>query len=195
MRTESGKPSAGITSADLIHAPLGVNEAMFPFASIASTCTVTHPRTVPPQHGDKTYLVSGPADFREQVKCILEDDRSWSGITPVADMTLPDFIILYGDEEQSTQFCGKPYGDPDKDRLVSCNLGYIIVMNASRWAHGVEPRIGVLNHEVGHQLGHQHGYAGPCSVMTNGPGCTSHPWPPPQDNKLNQGADRPVPTG
>src|SRR6267143_794732 len=44
MRTESGKPSDSITSADLSHPPLGVNDAMFPLASIASTCTVPRPQ-------------------------------------------------------------------------------------------------------------------------------------------------------
>ena len=34
MRTDSGKPSAGITSADFSQPPLGVNDAMLPFASI-----------------------------------------------------------------------------------------------------------------------------------------------------------------
>ncbi len=33
-----------MTSADLIHAPLGVNDAMLPFASTASTCTVPGPQ-------------------------------------------------------------------------------------------------------------------------------------------------------
>ena len=32
MRVESGKPSASITSAEEIHAPLGVKEAMLPRA-------------------------------------------------------------------------------------------------------------------------------------------------------------------
>lgn len=152
---------------------------------VPSACTQTHPRTVLPRDTDKTYLAVGPGDFREQVECILEDDRSWTGIRPVSDVTLPDFVILYQDEEQANRFCGKPYGDPAKDRLVSCNMGWIIVMNANRWAVSTEARIGVINHEVGHQLGYPHGYAGPCSVMSNPPGCASHPWPPTWNNKLS----------
>ncbi len=151
---------------------------------VPSACTLTNPGTVAPKPTDKTYMVLGPVEFQTQVACVLEDDRSWAGIQPVGPVAVPDFIIFLGDGAQAVHFCGSTASSLNGEPTISCTFGNMILMNENKWNAGTKWRIAILNHEVGHMLGHDHGYAAPCSVMTNGDGCPENWWPPLEDSKL-----------
>ena len=133
-----------------------------------------------------------PADIASIVDATLADPRGWAAIGDHAfqrSQAGGDLRVLFATPATTDALCA-----PLRTRgEVSCRNGELVVLNAQRWAHGVEAygddldayRQYVVNHEVGHALGFGHvgcpGAGEPAPVMlqqTYGlDGCLPNPWP------------------
>lgn len=109
------------------------------------------------------------AGFASQVRTILSDERGWEVADGVHFVALdpakraagatPDVRVTLASPALTDQLCA-PLQTLGK---VSCNRHGRAVINAMRWASGVEfytdlglYRIYLINHEVGHGLSHPH---------------------------------------
>jgi hypothetical protein len=139
-------------------------------------------------------LPFAPAEFAGVVEATLADPRGWTAFGEHAFQRLEaagDLRVLLATPATTDALCA-----PLRTRgEVSCRNGPLVVINARRWAHGVEAygddvaayREYVVNHEVGHALGLGHvtcpGAGEPAPVMlqqTYGlDGCLPNPWPDP----------------
>jgi hypothetical protein len=128
------------------------------------------------------------------VDATLADPRSWIGGGEYAFQRTGgdgDVRILLASPATTDQLCA-----PLRTRgEVSCRNGDLVVINARRWAYGIEAygddlatyRQYVVNHEMGHAIGFGHvgcpgpGEAAPVMLQqTYGlQGCTPNPWPYP----------------
>jgi len=135
-----------------------------------------------------------PADIAGIVDATLADPRGWAALGDHAfqrSQAGGDLRVLFATPATTDALCA-----PLRTRgEVSCRNGELVVLNAQRWAHGVEAygddldayRQYVVNHEVGHALGFGHvgcpGAGEPAPVMlqqTYGlDGCLPNPWPDP----------------
>lgn len=148
-----------------------------------SACDLTHSATKTAGIAIVQYRVVGSPDFREQVRCILDDDRSWAHVSYNPDA--PTVTIEEADGPAAEAFCGKPYKTELENSRVSCSGSGIIIINSNRWQLGIVWRVLIVNHEIGHALGWNHDYGAPCSVMHDA-GCPTHPgaiWPMVQNSK------------
>ena len=139
-------------------------------------------------------LPYGAAGFALAVDTTLADPRSWIGGGEYAFQRTDgdgDVRVLLASPATTDQLCA-----PLRTRgEVSCRNGELVVINARRWAYGIEAygddptayRQYVVNHEMGHAIGFGHvGCSGPgeaAPVMlqqTYGlQGCHPNPWPYP----------------
>ena len=128
------------------------------------------------------------------VDTTLADPRSWIGGGEYAFQRTDgdgDVRVLLASPATTDQLCA-----PLRTRgEVSCRNGDLVVINARRWAYGIEAygddpaayRQYVVNHEMGHALDFGHvgcpgtGEAAPVMLQqTYGlQGCTPNPWPYP----------------
>jgi hypothetical protein len=135
-----------------------------------------------------------PAEIAAAVEATLADPRGWTAFGEHAFQRSEvggDLRVLLATPATTDALCA-----PMRTRgEVSCRNGVLVVINARRWAHGVESygddldayRQYVVNHEVGHALGFGHvacpGAGEPAPVMlqqTYGlDGCLQNPWPKP----------------
>lgn len=133
-------------------------------------------------------------EFAAAVHATLSDPRGWATDGHVfqrVDTDGADFRVILASPALTDQLCA-----PLQTRgQVSCRNGEMVVLNALRWATGVEDygadlasyREYLVNHEVGHRLGRNHvdcpGAGQPAPIMmqqTYGVGdCTPNPWPLP----------------
>lgn len=149
--------------------------------------------------GDITYTVEIerplPFDAREsarEIDAVLADRRGWSeaiGTTLRRVTDDPQVRVLLATPATTDALCA-PLETLGR---VSCRNGDLVVLNARRWAFGIEDYRGFLddyrrylvNHEVGHALGQPHvqcpGAGAKAPVMqqqTYGlDGCLRNPWP------------------
>ena len=126
------------------------------------------------------------------IETILEDPRGWLGVEGQEFHRVQSsgqLRILVATPTTTDELCAPL----DTRGRVSCRNGDLVVINARRWAFGIEDyrgrlddyRIYVVNHEVGHLLGRSHvecpGSGEPAPVMlqqTYGlDGCLRNPWP------------------
>jgi Protein of unknown function (DUF3152) len=139
-------------------------------------------------------LPFAPAEFADAVDATLAHPRGWTAFGEYAFQRTEaagDLRVLLATPATTNALCA-----PLRTRSeVSCRNGPLVVINARRWAHGVESygddvatyREYVVNHEVGHALGFGHvacpGAGEPAPVMlqqTYGlDGCLPNPWPNP----------------
>ena len=135
-----------------------------------------------------------PAEIAGAVDATLADPRGWTALGDHAFQRTEaggDLRVLLATPATTDALCA-----PLRTRgEVSCRTGALVVINARRWADGVESygdaldayREYVVNHEVGHALGFGHvtcpGAGEPAPVMlqqTYGlDGCLPNPWPDP----------------
>jgi Protein of unknown function (DUF3152) len=135
-----------------------------------------------------------PAEIAGIVDATLADPRGWTALGDHAFRRLQtggDLRVLLATPATTDALCA-----PLRTRgEVSCRNGQLVVLNAQRWAHGVEAygddldayRQYVVNHEVGHFLGFGHvgcpGGGVPAPVMLQQTfgldGCLPNPWPDP----------------
>jgi hypothetical protein len=128
------------------------------------------------------------------VDTTLADPRSWIGEGEYAFQRTDgdgDVRVLLASPATTDQLCA-----PLRTRgEVSCRNGDLVVINARRWAYGIDAygddlaayRQYVVNHEMGHAIGFGHvgcpgpGKAAPVMLQqTYGlQGCTPNPWPYP----------------
>ena len=133
-----------------------------------------------------------PATVAQTVDSTLSDSRSWISTGRNAFQrteSKPDLRIVLATPGTTDRLCA-----PLKTRgEVSCHNGEFVVLNAKRWAIGVEFYNGdvdnyrryLINHEVGHALGHGHvpcpgaGKLAPVMLQqTYGlDGCLPNAWP------------------
>ncbi|HWS37532.1 MAG TPA: DUF3152 domain-containing protein [Actinoplanes sp.] len=143
------------------------------------------------------------AEFAEQVREVLEDERSWSGsgdfrLQMVAGSDKADFTVYLATRETTGRMClqggtnvrigGVPF--------TSCRTTGKAIINLDRWRKSATPYLAaeislaeyrryVINHEVGHELGHRHENCpkagGPAPVMVQQTltlrGCVPYSWP------------------
>lgn len=143
------------------------------------------------------------AEFTEQVRAVLEDERSWSGsgdlrLQMVAGPDKADFTVYLATRETTGRMClqggtnvrigGVPF--------TSCRTTGKAIINLDRWRKSATPYLAadislaeyrryVINHEVGHELGHRHENCpkagGPAPVMVQQTltlrGCVPYAWP------------------
>lgn len=159
--------------------------------------------TTAPVTGDRvwTYRVEVeeglPFDgtgFADAVHATLSDPRGWATDGHVfqrLDTDAVDFRLILASPALTDQLCA-PLQTMGR---VSCRNGDLVVLNALRWATGVDGYAGdvasyreyQVNHEVGHRLGRSHvgcpGAGVPAPVMmqqTYGlDGCAQNSWPLP----------------
>ena len=132
------------------------------------------------------------ADFAADVDTILGDPRDWTAggdwrLQRVGPGKYHDFTIYLVTPVTRDRLCGAAF-----DRYTSCRNGNAVVINISRWMHGVpyyhsltEYREYAISHEVGHRLGNGHelcpGKGKPAPTMEQQTlglhGCTPNPWP------------------
>jgi len=149
-------------------------------AHVPSLCDATTHSTIKVNEGIK-YTVIGDDNFIKQVRCVLDDDRSWNGVRYV-DFGA-DFTIRPVTQDEVIGFCGEPFPTEAENRMVSCSGEGVVYINM---VPGVELKwdVMIINHEVGHQLGHDHEYGAPaCTVMHEATLCEAI-WPPYEDSKL-----------
>jgi hypothetical protein len=135
-----------------------------------------------------------PAEIAAIVDATLADPRGWTAPGNHAfqrSQAGGGLRVLLATPATTDALCA-----PLRTRgAVSCRNGGLVVLNAQRWAHGVEAygedldayRQYVVNHEVGHALGLGHvgcpATGEPAPVMlqqTYGlDGCLPNPWPDP----------------
>ncbi|MGA8112155.1 MAG: DUF3152 domain-containing protein [Actinocatenispora sp.] len=133
-----------------------------------------------------------PAGFARDVVSILGDPRGWTAggdwrLQRVGPGAPHDFTVYLSTPVTRDQLCGAVF-----DRYTSCRNGDDVVINVSRWVHGVpyyrsltQYREYAISHEVGHRLGHGHelcpGKGRPAPTMQQQTlgmhGCTPWPWP------------------
>jgi Protein of unknown function (DUF3152) len=133
-----------------------------------------------------------PAAVAQTVDSTLADSRSWISTGRNAFQRTedePDVRIVVATPGTTDELCA-----PLKTRgEVSCHNGEFVVLNAKRWAFGVESYNGdidnyrryLVNHEIGHALGHGHvpcpgaGELAPVMLQqTYGlDGCLPNAWP------------------
>ena len=141
--------------------------------------------------GGLPYAAAGIA---LDVDTTLADPRSWTGGREYAFQRTAgygDVRVLLASPETTDQLCA-----PLRTRgEASCRNGDLVVINARRWAYGIEAygddlaayRHYVVNHEMGHAIGFGHvdcpgpGETAPVMLQqTYGlRGCTPNPWPYP----------------
>jgi len=125
------------------------------------------------------YVIVGNAEFRSEVRAILNSPTSWTDeLVTLAEEGPIDFYIWLVQASD-----GPPCGD--------CNYGNMVAISAGAWYRGrqQEPnpmtvsvlRRFIINHEVGHQLGNPDN-SGPCSVMN--PKVCPGEWPIDVDDYL-----------
>jgi hypothetical protein len=139
-------------------------------------------------------LPYGAAGIAWMVDATLADPRSWIGGGEYAFQRTDgdgDIRVLLASPATTDQLCA-----PLRTRgEVSCRNSDLVVINARRWAYGIEAygddlaayRQYVVNHEMGHAIGLGHvgcpgaGQAAPVMLQqTYGmDGCTPNPWPYP----------------
>lgn len=132
------------------------------------------------------------ADFAAAVDRVLGDPRDWTAggdwrFQRVGPGAPHDFTVYLVTPVTRDRLCGATF-----DRYTSCRNGDSVVINISRWMHGVpyyhnltEYREYAISHEVGHRLGHGHelcpGKGRPAPTMQQQTlglhGCTPNPWP------------------
>lgn len=126
------------------------------------------------------------------IRATLQDKRGWGRVLDMSFRQVseyPDLRILVATPNTTDALCA-PLQTMGR---VSCRNGDLVVLNARRWAFGIDDYRGnlrgyrsyLVNHEVGHALGRSHvecvGRGLPAPVMqqqTYGlDGCTQNPWP------------------
>jgi predicted small secreted protein len=142
----------------------------------------------------ETGLPFDPAGVAGAVDATFADPRSWTADGRTAFQRVDaggDLRVLVTTPATTDRLCA-----PLRTRgEVSCRQGDLVVLNAKRWALGIEAYAGALedyrrylvNHEVGHALGHGHvscpgsGQLAPVmQQQTYGlDGCLPNPWPNP----------------
>lgn len=134
------------------------------------------------------------AQFAATVHATLGDPRGWAidgHVFQRLDTDAVDFRVILASPALTDELCAPL----ETNGRVSCRNGDMVVLNALRWAQGVEDYGGdlasyreyLVNHEVGHRLGRSHvecpGAGQPAPVMmqqTYGVGeCTPNAWPLP----------------
>ena len=143
------------------------------------------------------------SDFADQVTSILGAKQGWTAggdwrFQRVGPKTAPDFVLHLVTPGTRDRMC---HDDPDG--YTSCRYRDSVMINVSRWVHGVpyyddlsRYREYAISHEVGHRLGHGHqlcpgkGKKAPTmQQQTLGlHGCVPNPWPYP-DGKSYHGPD------
>ena len=136
--------------------------------------------------------------FADQVVDILGDPRGWTAgddvrLRRVGPGAPHDFVLYLATPATRDVLCGAVF-----DRYTSCQNGNAVVINVSRWLHGVpyyrsltRYREYAISHEVGHRLGHGHelcpgkGRKAPTmQQQTLGMhGCVPNPWPYPNGHR------------
>lgn len=134
-----------------------------------------------------------PDTTAEDVIEILQDDQGWQDVDGVRfalveDTGAADVVVSLATPDTTDERCAPL----DTGGEVSCSQGPEVILNAERWAHGVEHiddlglyRQYLVNHEVGHSLGHGHvgcpaaGEPAPLMMQQTKSldGCTPNPWP------------------
>ncbi len=133
-----------------------------------------------------------PAAFASEVVTILGDPRGWTAggtwrLQRVGPGEAHDFTLYLATPATRDVLCGAAF-----DQYTSCRNGDDVVINVSRWVHGVPYYSDLaayheyaVSHEVGHRLGHGHelcpGPGKPAPTMEQQTlglhGCTPNPWP------------------
>lgn len=165
-----------------------------PAVVAGSTAAVTGPTVWSYRVEVEDGLAFDGPEFAAAVHATLSDPRGWATDGHVfqrVDSASVDFRVILASPALTDQLCA-----PLRTRgQVSCRNGEMVVLNALRWATGVEDygadlasyREYLVNHEVGHRLGRNHvdcpGPGQPAPIMmqqTYGVGdCTPNPWPLP----------------
>jgi len=165
-----------------------------PAVVAGSTAAVTGPTVWTYRVEVEDGLAFDGTEFAAAVHATLSDPRGWATDGHVfqrVDTDGADFRVILASPALTDQLCA-----PLQTRgQVSCRNGEMVVLNALRWATGVEDygadlasyREYLVNHEVGHRLGRNHvdcpGPGQPAPIMmqqTYGVGdCTPNPWPLP----------------
>jgi hypothetical protein len=133
-----------------------------------------------------------PTTFANEVVTILGDPRDWTAggtwrLQRVGPGEAHDFTIYLATPATRDVLCESGF-----DEYTSCRNGDSVVINVSRWVHGVPYYTDMaayheyaISHEVGHRLGHGHelcpGPGKPAPTMQQQTlglhGCTANPWP------------------
>lgn len=165
-----------------------------PVVVAGSTAPVTGPTVWTYRVEVEDGLAFDGTEFAAAVHATLIDPRGWATgghVFQRVDTDGADFRVILASPALTDQLCA-----PLQTRgQVSCRNGEMVVLNALRWATGVEDygadlasyREYLVNHEVGHRLGRNHvdcpGAGQPAPIMmqqTYGVGdCTPNPWPLP----------------
>lgn len=139
----------------------------------------------------ESELSFDPATAAAQIETILDDPRGWRTVTGRELHRVPDqgeLRVLLATPGTTDRLCA-----PLKTNgRVSCRNGDLIVLNARRWAFGIDDyddvdqyRTYLVNHEFGHALGYGHaecpGQGMPAPVMQQQTyglnGCRANVWP------------------
>lgn len=133
-----------------------------------------------------------PTAYATEVVRILGDPRGWTAggdwrLQRVGPGEAHDFTLFLATPATRDVLCGAGF-----DEYTSCRNGDDVVINVSRWVHGVPYYQDLtayheyaISHEVGHRLGHGHelcpGPGKPAPTMQQQTlglhGCTVNPWP------------------